>query len=208
MDEVQNKLRFVNLDGLAQEFTGVFNRETIERCVQDSLDRLERTSKVPQFIPLLAERFSRERLQSLAHSSGLETKPLPTVLFMCVHNAGRSQMAAAFMRSLGSGLVEARSAGSAPGGEIHATVVEAMVEVGLSLDEEFPKPVTDEVVADADVIVTMGCGDACPVLPGKRYVDWQVDDPSGRLLADVRTIREDIRLRVLALLSELEISPE
>jgi arsenate reductase len=125
-----------------------------------------------------------------------------------VHNAGRSQMAAALLRSLGSGRVEARSAGSAPGGEIHATVVEAMAEVGLSLDEEFPKPVTDEVVADADVIVTMGCGDACPVLPGKRYVDWQVDDPSGRLLADVRTIREDIRLRVLALLSELEISPE
>jgi protein-tyrosine-phosphatase len=208
MNEVQDKLRFVNLDGLAHEFAGVFNRETIERYVQDSLERLERTSKVPQFIPLLAERFSRQRLRSLAQSSGLETKLLPSVLFMCVHNAGRSQMAAAFMRSLGSGCVEARSAGSAPGGEIHANVVEAMAEVGLSLDDEFPKPVTDEVVADADVIVTMGCGDACPVLPGKRYADWPVDDPSGKPLADVRIIREDIRERVLALLSELEISPD
>jgi arsenate reductase len=207
MNEVQDKLRFVNLDGLAGEFAGVFNRETIQRYVQDSLERLEATSKVPQFIPLLAERFSRERLQSLAHSSGLETKLLPSVLFMCVHNAGRSQIAAAFMRSLGSGRVEARSAGSAPGGEIHANVVEAMAEVGLRLEEEFPKPVTDEVVVDADVIVTMGCGDACPVLPGKRYVDWPVEDPSGRPLAEVRSIREDIRQRVLALLSELEISP-
>jgi arsenate reductase len=208
MNEVQDKLRFVNLSGLANEFAGVFNRETIERYVQDSLDKLERTSKVPQFIPLLAERFSRERLRSLAQSSGLETKLLPTVLFLCVHNAGRSQMAAAFMRSLGSGRVEARSAGSAPGGEIHARVLEAMAEVGLRLEEEFPKPVTDEVVADADVIVTMGCGDACPVLPDKRYLDWPVEDPSGRPLAEVRTIREDIRQRVLALLSELEIGPD
>src|SRR5918995_6281214 len=111
MNQVQDKLRFVNLDGLAHEFAGVFNRETIERYVQDSLERLERTSKVPQFIPLLAERVSREHLQSLAQSSGLETKLLPSVLFMCVHNAGRSQMAAAFLRSLGSGRVEARSAG-------------------------------------------------------------------------------------------------
>ena len=157
------------------------------------------------FLPLLVERFARERLGSLARSSGLVTKSTPSVLFMCVQNAGRSQMAAALMRSRARESIEVRSAGSAPGEEIHAGVLQAMAEVGLDLANEFPKPVTDEVVADADVVVTMGCGDACPVLPGKRYLDWQVDDPAGRSIDEVRAIRDDIRRRVLSLFSELNL---
>lgn len=125
------------------------------------------------------------------------------VLFVCVHNAGRSQMAAALTSWLGGGRVHVRSAGSAPGEEINPAVVEAMAELGLDLSEEFPKPLTDEVVRAADAVITMGCGDACPIYPGKRYLDWELDDPAGRPIEDVRRIRDEIRARVETLLSEL-----
>lgn len=206
MNELPAEYGRVDIDALAGEYTGVFNRETIERYVLDSIEQLERSSKVTQFLPLLVERFTRERLQGLVHYSGLKRKSRPSVLFMCVHNAGRSQIAAAFLRSLGDGRVESHSAGSAPGSLIHANVVEAMAELGIDLREEFPKPVTDEVVGDADVVVTMGCGDACPVLPGKRYLDWQVDDPADKPLAEVRIIRDDIRQRVASLIAELTVA--
>ncbi len=127
----------------------------------------------------------------------------PSVLFVCVHNAGRSQMAAGWLRHLAGDAVEVRSAGSMPGDRINPSAVEAMAEVGLDLGAEFPKPLTDDVVRAADVVVTMGCGDACPVYPGKRYLDWQVRDPAGLSVGEVRAIRADIDARVRGLLAEL-----
>jgi arsenate reductase (thioredoxin) len=130
---------------------------------------------------------------------------VPSVLFVCVHNAGRSQMAAALTASLGGGRVHVRSAGSAPVETINPAVVTVMGEIGLDLSQEFPKPLTDEVVEAADVVITMGCGDACPIYPGKRYEDWVVDDPAGRPPETVRAIRDDIRTRVERLLASLDV---
>jgi arsenate reductase (thioredoxin) len=127
----------------------------------------------------------------------------PEVLFVCVHNAGRSQMAAALLDHHGRGRVRVRSAGSAPGDEINPAVMAAMSEIGLDLSKEFPKPLTDELVHGADVVITMGCGDACPFYPGKRYLDWELEDPAGKTLADVRPIRDEIDRRVQSLLDEL-----
>ncbi len=128
---------------------------------------------------------------------------MPEVLFVCVHNAGRSQMAAALVKLRSEGRIQVRSAGSAPADEINPAVVEAMSEVGADLGDEFPKPLTDEAVDGADVVITMGCGDACPIYPGKRYEDWELDDPSGRDLETVRRIRDEIDVRVRALVGEL-----
>jgi arsenate reductase len=128
---------------------------------------------------------------------------IPEVLFVCVGNAGRSQMAAALLDHHAQGRVRVRSAGSAPAEELDPGVVEAMAELGIDLRQERPKPLSDEAVRAADVIVTMGCGDACPVYPGKRYLDWEIPDPAGRELADVRAIRDEIDARVQGLLAEL-----
>jgi protein-tyrosine-phosphatase len=127
----------------------------------------------------------------------------PEVLFVCVHNAGRSQMAAGLVKLRSGGAVRVRSAGSAPGSEIDPVVVEAMAELGVDMSEEFPKPITDEAVRAADVVITMGCGDACPIYPGKRYEDWTLDDPAGQDLQTVRRIRDEIDGRVRGLVSEL-----
>ncbi len=134
-------------------------------------------------------------------------KERPEVLFVCVHNAGRSQMAATLLRRLAGDRVTVRSAGSAPASEIHAGVAAAMKEIGLDMSGEFPKPLADEFVKAADVVITMGCGDACPVLPGKRYEDWEVPDPAGKPVEEVRAIREAIRGRVLNLMRRLGIAP-
>jgi len=128
---------------------------------------------------------------------------VPEVLFVCVHNAGRSQMAAALLDHHARGNVHVRSAGSTPADEINPAVVEAMAEVGLDLSKEFPKPLTDEAVRGADVVVTMGCGDACPVYPGKRYLDWDLTDPAGKTVEEVRPIRDEIDRLVRGLLAEL-----
>ena len=128
---------------------------------------------------------------------------VPEVLFVCVHNAGRSQMAAALLDHHASGRVRVRSAGSMPADEVNPAVVAAMAELGLDLSQEFPKPLTDEHVRAADVVITMGCGDACPVYPGKRYLDWDLPDPAGKGLEDVRPIRDEIDRRVRALLGEI-----
>jgi arsenate reductase len=125
------------------------------------------------------------------------------ILFLCVHNAGRSQMAAAFARQLGQDRVVIHSAGSAPGETLNPAVVDAMQEVGIDISAESPKKLTDQMARDADVIVTMGCGDECPYYPGKRYDDWELTDPAGQPLEVVRTVRDDIRTRVTALLGEL-----
>lgn len=130
-------------------------------------------------------------------------KDVPEVLFVCVHNAGRSQLAAALLDHHGRGRVRVRSAGSAPADSVNPQVVSAMAEVGLDLSKELPEPLTDEVVQAADAVVTMGCGDACPVYLGKRYLDWQVADPQGQPIEVVREIRDDIDRRVRALLAEL-----
>jgi protein-tyrosine-phosphatase len=130
-------------------------------------------------------------------------KEVPEVLFVCVHNAGRSQMAAALLDHHAQGRVHVRSAGSTPADEINPAVVEAMAEIGIDLSRAFPKPLTDEVVQDADAVITMGCGDACPVYPGKRYLDWELPDPAGKSVEEVRPIRDEIDRRVRELLAEL-----
>ena len=131
----------------------------------------------------------------------------PTVLFVCVHNAGRSQMAAGYLRALGGDAVEVLSAGSAPGETVNPVAVEAMAEEGIDISGAVPALLTTEAVRESDVVITMGCGDACPVFPGKRYEDWVLDDPAGQGIEDVRRIREAIRERVLTLLEELGIAP-
>ncbi len=127
----------------------------------------------------------------------------PTVLFVCVHNAGRSQMAAGFLAALSDGAVDVRSAGSMPGDQINPVAVEAMAEVGIDIASEQPKVLTDQAVQDSDVVITMGCGDACPFYPGKRYEDWELDDPAGQDLATVRPIRDEIKRRVEELIRSL-----
>ncbi|MBA4179006.1 MAG: phosphatase [Anaerolinea sp.] len=190
------------IDSLAEEFAGSFSRETIQQCASDSYESLQ-PGVVADFIPVLVYRFTRERLRAQLQAGGQVHKDKPEVLFVCVHNAGRSQMAAVLTEALSGGRVSVRSAGSAPAGEINPVVVQVMNEHGMDLAQEFPKPLTDEAVEAADVVVTMGCGDAFPVYPGKRYVDWQLDDPAGQPLDTVRRIRDDIEGRVRALLAEL-----
>jgi arsenate reductase (thioredoxin) len=187
---------------LADEFAGVFSQGTIERYMTESLDLLG-PNKINVFVPVLAHRFARERLRALAQAEGMLAKGLPEVLFVCVHNAGRSQMAAGLVKLRSQGRIHVRSAGSDPGESINPAVIEAMEEVGVDMSEEFPKPLTDEVVRAADVVITMGCGDACPIYPGKRYEDWTLDDPAGQDLETVRRIRDEIDARVRKLTSDL-----
>ncbi|MER5975437.1 arsenate reductase ArsC [Streptomyces sp. NPDC001857] len=137
----------------------------------------------------------------------MSTSSVPSVLFVCVHNAGRSQMAAAFLTHLGGTAVQVRSAGSAPADTVNPAVVEALAEVGIDISAETPKVLTTEAVQASDVVITMGCGDACPYFPGKRYLDWQLEDPAGQGVAAVRPIRDEIERRVRGLLAELGIEP-
>ncbi|AUM18621.1 MULTISPECIES: arsenate reductase ArsC [Rhodococcus] len=192
---------------LADKYDGVFSPQTVERVVFESYAALRRTATVYTHLTALAPRFAAERLTALAQAEGAVAKDVPEVLFVCVHNAGRSQMAAALLDHHAGGRVHVRSAGSAPIAAINPVVVEAMAELGLDLGAEFPKPLTDDVVAAADVVVTMGCGDACAVYPGKRYLDWTVPDPDGQSLEVVRTIRDDVDARVRALLADLTAVP-
>jgi protein-tyrosine-phosphatase len=189
---------------LIEEFRGTYSRETVERCIRETATRFD-SAQVGQYVPLFVYRFTRERLSARAQVEGLIVKDVPEVLFVCTHNAGRSQMAAVLTAALSRGRVHVRSAGTAPAGEIHPNVAQVMEELGLDLSEEFPKPLTDEVVEAADVVITMGCGDACPVYPGKRYLDWDIQDPAGQPLPIVRAIRGDIRRCVETLLQELGI---
>ena len=188
--------------GLVSEFAGVFSQETIQRFIEESVELLD-GSRINVFVPVLAHRFARERLRALAQAEGTMTEEQPEVLFVCVHNAGRSQMAAGLVKLRSQGRIHVRSAGSAPGEEINQAAVAAMEELGVDMSEEFPKPLTDEVVRAADVVVTMGCGDACPIYPGKRYEDWALDDPAGQGLETVRRIRDELDRRVRMLIAEL-----
>ena len=189
---------------LQEEFAGIFGTETIQRFMADSYESLSR-AKLKGFVPLFVERFTRDRLRALARVEGRITTDIPMVVFLCIQNAGRSQMAAGWMKHLGRDNVEIYSGGSDPASVINPSAVEAMQEIGIDISREFPKPWTDEVVRAADVIVTMGCGDACPVFPGKRYLDWEVADPAGLSIEGVRPIRDDIGARVRSLMAELSI---
>jgi arsenate reductase len=190
------------LESLTSEFAGVFSAETVERYMAESLTALSGT-RLDDFVPLFVHRFARERLRALGQVEGTIEKAMPEVLFVCVQNAGRSQMAAGLLDKLGAGRVHVRSAGSDPADRINPNVVQAMAEVGVDISREFPKPMTDEVVRAADAVVTMGCGDACPIYPGKYYEDWEVADPAGQDLETVRAIRDEIAGRVGDLLDEL-----
>lgn len=190
---------------LAQEFDGVYGVETIERFLHSSYDQFAGQSTVPHYLPLLAERFARQRLTAQARIEGLRNDGRPVVLFLCVHNAGRSQMALGFLNQLSGGRAIGWSGGSEPEMEINQAAIQAMAERGIDITGEYPKPWTDEVVQAADAVVTMGCGDACPIFPGKRYEDWTLDDPAGKAVEDVRPIRDEIERRVRSLLQELEV---
>ena len=189
------------IDDLAAEFEGMVSRETVARLVTESMESLSE-ARFDNFLPILVYRFSRERLLALAQAEGAITKTVPEVLFVCVHNAGRSQMAAALLNKHGAGRVHVRSAGSAPADSLNPAVTEVMAEVGLDITQEFPKPLTDEFVRDADIVITMGCGDG-PIYPGKRYEDWVLDDPAGQPVEEARRIRDEIEARVQTLLAEL-----
>ncbi|WP_347403613.1 arsenate reductase ArsC [Solwaraspora sp. WMMD406] len=190
---------------LAREFDGTYNTETIERFLASSYDQFATGSTIPNYLPLLAERFARQRLQALARVEGLHSDGRPVVLFLCTHNAGRSQMALGFLTELAGERVVAWSGGSEPGHEVNPAAIAAMAERGIDISGEYPKPWTDEVVRAADVVVTMGCGDACPVFPGTRYENWELDDPAGQGVEAVRPIRDEIERRVRRLLAELPV---
>jgi protein-tyrosine-phosphatase len=191
---------------LARDFDGVFGTETIERFLHSSFDQFADRATVTKFLPLMAERFARQRLRALAKVEGLHDDGKPTVLFLCVHNAGRSQMAMGFFQHLAGDDAVAWSGGSEPGIQVNPAAVEAMRERGIDIAGEFPKPWTDETVRAADVVITMGCGDACPIFPGKRYEEWVLDDPAGQDLAAVRPIRDEIERRVRTLLDSLDVA--
>lgn len=190
---------------LGQRFDGTFGVETIERFLNSSYDQFAGRASVPNFLPLLAERFALQRLNALARVEGKIDDGKPTVLFLCTHNAGRSQMALGFFTHHAGGHAVAWSGGSEPGTEINPAAVAAMGEVGIDITGEFPKPWTDEIVQAADVVITMGCGDACPIFPGKRYENWELPDPAGQSVDAVRPIRDEIERRVRVLLAQLEV---
>jgi len=180
-----------------------FALETVEKYVFESYELLDATSEIKIYLPSLAERFSQDRLKALLKSTNPEIHGALDVLFVCVHNSGRSQMAAGFMSQLGGSKVVVRSAGSAPRESISPIVIEVMSELGIDITHEYPKPLTDEVVRASDAVITMGCGDACPIYPGKRYEDWALDDPADQSIDAVRVIRDEVKKRVEKLLSEL-----
>jgi protein-tyrosine-phosphatase len=188
---------------LAHQFTGMVSEETVERVVFESYTALARTAAVSTHLPALAEKFARDRLVALAQSRGLIAKPVPEILYVCVQNSGRSQMAAAITRHLAGNRVHVRSAGSQPAAGLLPGVVTVLDEVGIDVSDEFPKPLTDDVVRAADAVVTMGCGDACPLYPGKRYLDWQLSDPAHLDLDGIRAVRDEIKQHVEQLLTEL-----
>lgn len=187
---------------LQLRWKGRMNVETIERFLVESMGLLH-DAKIRTWAPVLAERLTNDRLRALARLDSAPAGLNPSVLFLCVHNAGRSQMAAGFMRHLAGDRIDVFSGGSEPASSLNGAVVSAMSEVGIDIGGELPQPWADEIVRAADVIVTMGCGDACPVYPGKRYLDWELEDPAGRTVDEVRPIRDEIERRVRGLLGEL-----
>lgn len=190
---------------LARDFETVFGQETIERFLHSSFDQFAANAAVTRFLPLLAQRFAKQRLKALAKVEGLHSDGKPTVLFLCVHNAGRSQMAMGFFTHLAGDSAVAWSGGTQPESALNPVAIEAMLERGIDISQEYPKPWTDEIVRAADAVISMGCGDACPIFPGKRYEEWVLDDPAGLDLDAVRPVRDEIERRVRVLLSQLDV---
>ncbi|MDQ0075634.1 arsenate reductase ArsC [Arthrobacter oryzae] len=188
---------------LSDRFAGVFAAETVERYVFESYTALARTAKITTYLAATTEHFASDRLNALAKSKGAVASAVPEVLFVCVQNAGRSQMAAALLAVEAKGRIHVRSAGSLPEAELDPAVVTVMSEMGLDLSRNYPKPLTDDVVRASDVVITMGCGDSCPIYPGKRYEDWELPDPAEQPLETVREIRDQIHDRVKALVDSL-----
>jgi arsenate reductase (thioredoxin) len=188
---------------LHSEFADTLNLETIEWFLYSSYDQLAASATVQDFLALLAERFAGQRLRALAKVEGKSTEGKPVVLFLCNHNAGRSQMAMGFFTRLAGHAAVAWSGGPEPKGEINPAVIAVMTERGIDLANEYPKPWSLEILQAADVVVTMGCGDVPPALPGCRYEDWVLDDPDGKDVAAVRPIRDEIERRVRRLVDEL-----
>jgi protein-tyrosine-phosphatase len=188
---------------LEDDFRQFFGTETIERFLVSSFDQFAASAKISKFLPLIAERFARQRLEAVARLEGHRNDGKSVVLFLCTHNAGRSQMALGFFEALAGDKAIAWSGGSEPGDEVNPVAVQAMAERNIDISREFPKPWTDETVRAADVVITMGCGDACPVFPGTRYENWDIDDPNEANLGDVRRIRDKIERRVRKLIDEL-----
>ncbi|GAA4368890.1 arsenate reductase ArsC [Agromyces bauzanensis] len=191
---------------LTERYDGTFNAETVERYVLESYTALLRTATVKTHLANRVIRFANDRLKALAQAKGAVVSGVPEVLFVCVQNAGRSQMAAVLTQALAGDRVHVRSAGSMPAARLNPAVVQSLEELGLDVTQEFPKPLTDDVVQAADVVVSMGCGDACPVYPGKRYLDWKLDDPEQLPLDEVRRVRDEVRAHVEALLGELGVA--
>ncbi|KZS76463.1 phosphotyrosine protein phosphatase [Mycobacterium kansasii] len=192
-------------EALHKEFSASFGVETIERFLRASYDQFASRATIPNYLPLLAERFARQRLRALAKVEGKSNDGKPIVLFLCTHNAGRSQMALGFFTYLAGDAAVAWSGGSEPGNEVNPAAIAAMAERGIDISDEYPKPWTDEIVQAADVVITMGCGDACPLFPGHRYEEWVLDDPAGQDVKGVRPIRDEIERRVCLLLAELKV---
>jgi ArsR family transcriptional regulator len=191
---------------LSVRFAGVFSAETVHQYVVESYRLLADRARITRYLPSLTARFAADRLRSLADADGLEVDATPDVLFVCVQNAGRSQMASAILRSLAGDRVRVLTAGSEPSASINPLIVTALDEIGVPVGGEFPKPLTDEVVRGADYVVTMGCGDACPIYPGRRYLDWDLPDPAGMNIAGVREVRDRIDREVRGLLAEMNVA--
>jgi arsenate reductase (thioredoxin) len=191
---------------LQTEFGDAFGVETIERFLHSSYDQFANRASIIDYLPLLAERFARQRLKAMAKVEGKDGDGKPVVLFLCTHNAGRSQMAMGFLTQLAGDGAVAWSGGSEPGESINPAAVAVMAERGIDISKEYPKPWTDEIVQAADVIITMGCGDACPIFPGRRYEEWVLEDPAGQTVESVRPIRDEIERRVRQLLAELDVA--
>ena len=173
---------------LSSEFDGTFGKETIDRFLHSSYKEFAGRATIPNFLPLLAERFARQRLKALAKIEQPDTNAAPVVLFLCTHNAGRSQMAMGFLQHLAGDGAVAWSGGSQPSSAINPAAVEAMAERGIDISQEYPKPWTDEVVRAADVVVTMGCGDACPIFPGRRYEEWELPRQASTSARSARSV--------------------
>lgn len=201
---IRKTLKHVAAD-LHRHYQGVFGEETIERLLEDSYVSMAATATVHRWLILSTERFARQRLEALIHAETPAQGRTPGVLFLCVHNAGRSQMALGFFHHRAQGRAVGWSGGSEPISEINPAAVAAMAEVGIDIATEFPKPWTAEFLNAADVVVTMGCGDSCPLVAGKHYEDWDLDDPSGKTLPEVRPIRDQIGRQVDLLLDRLGI---
>jgi protein-tyrosine-phosphatase len=191
---------------LAYRFSSTFSPETVSRYVAESYALLGRSARVRTHLATLTARYAAERLDALAKAEGRVLRATPEVLFICVQNAGRSQLAAAYLRYLAGDAVHVRTAGSAPTAEVHPQILEALDEAGIPFADDFPKPLTDEVVQAADYVVTKVCGDTCPVYPGRRYLDWQLDDPLELDREGVSRVRDEVREHVEALMGELGLT--